>query len=135
MLKAASLLTAATPLLAVALPRLMQEMGFTVESHGQLPAYLFTGVFLVAGSSQSGRAIGLMSLLLNVAPDEERASYIGLTNTLLGFVSLLPIASGAVIDLLGFEPVFYAAALLLICGFLATWGWRLKRAAEAKSGV
>jgi hypothetical protein len=124
MLKAAGLLTVLSPLVAVMLPWLMQAVGFTVESHGLLPAYLFTGVFLLAGSSQSGRAIGLLSMLLNVASEEERASYIGLANTVLGFVSLLPILSGAVIDRMGFDPVFFAATGLISVGYVAILRWR-----------
>jgi hypothetical protein len=115
MLRAAGLLTMLTPLLAAILPWLMQRVGFTGESHGLLPAYLFTGVFLLAGSSQSGR---------DVAPDEERASYIGLANTALGFVSLLPIVSGAVIDRVGFEPVFFAATGLISFGYVAILRWK-----------
>lgn len=128
MLRIAGLLTMLTPLLAATLPWLMQGVGFTIESHGLLPAYLFTGVFLLAGSSQSGRAIGLSSMLLNVAPDGERASYIGLANTALGFVSLLPIVSGAVIDRVGFEPVFFAATGLISLGYVAILHWRPEQA-------
>jgi hypothetical protein len=124
MLRIAGLLTMLTPLLAATLPWLMRGIGFTVDDHGLLPAYLFTGVFLLAGSSQSGRAIGLSSMLYDVVPDEERASYIGLTNTVLGFVSLLPILSGAVIDRVGFEPVFYAAAGLISLGYMSVLRWR-----------
>jgi MFS family permease len=126
MLKAASLLTALTPLLAAVLPWLMRSVGFTVEGHGLLPAYLFTTVFVLAGSGESGRSIGLQSFLLDIAPDEERASYIGLANTVLGFVSLLPTLSGAVVDRVGFEPVFFTATLLLLLGYLATLRWKLE---------
>jgi len=122
--QASSLLTALVPLLAVALPWLMRLAGFTVERYGLLPAYLFTGVFLLAGSSNSGRTIGLMALLLDIAPDQERASYVGLVNTVLGVVSFLPILSGVVIDRIGFAPVFLAATFLLLLGYLVTLGWR-----------
>lgn len=124
LVRASSFLTVLTPLLAVALPWLMRLAGFTVESHGLLPAYLFTGVFVLAGSSESGRGIGLSTVLLDIAPAEERASHIGLVNTVLGVISLLPIVSGAVIDQLGFEPVFAAATALLLLGFFATLGLR-----------
>jgi hypothetical protein len=127
MLRIAGLLTMLTPLLAATLPWLMRGVGFTIESHGLLPAYLFTGVFLLAGSNQSGRAIGLSSMLLDVAPDEERASYIGLANTALGFVSLLPIVSGTVIDRVGFEPVFFAATGLISLGYVAILRWKLEK--------
>jgi len=120
LIKASSFLTLLTPLLAVVLPALMRLTGFTVESHGLLPAYFFTAVFLLAGAGNSGRGISLNTLLLDTAPEEERASHIGLVNTVLGVVSFLPILSGAVIDRLGFEVVFVAATALLLFGFLVT---------------
>ena len=124
MVKAASLLTVLAPLLAATLPWLMRAAGFTVARYGLLPAYLFTGVFLLAGSANSGRGISLMALLLDIAPDQERASYVGLVNTVLGFVSFLPILAGAIIDWVGFEPVFFATTFLLLLGYLVTLGWK-----------
>jgi len=124
LVKAAALLTALGPLLAIVLPHVMQLIGLTVERTGLMPAYLFTAVFLIVGSSGSGRSIGLMALLLDVAPDEERASYVGFVNTILGFVSFLPIIAGAIIDQVGFEPIFYTTTGLLLLGYLATLGWK-----------
>jgi MFS family permease len=124
LLRTASFLTALTPLLAATLPWLMRSVGFTVEQHGLLPAYLFTAVFLLAGSGESGRSIGLMALLLDISPDKERTSYIGLVNTALGFVSLLPILSGALIDRVGFEPIFFATTGLLLLAYLFTLGFK-----------
>lgn len=124
LVKTAALLTALEPLLAVALPWLMRLAGLTVERSSLMPAYLFTVVFLVAGSTQSGRSIGLMALLLDIAPETERASYIGFVNTALGFVSFLPILAGAIIDRLGFEPIFFTATGLLLLGYLVTLGWK-----------
>jgi len=66
----------------------------------------------------------MMALLLGIAPDEERASYIGLVNTVLGIVNFLPILSGAIIDWVGFELVFFAVTGLLLLGYLATLGWK-----------
>jgi MFS family permease len=65
-----------------------------------------------------------MALLLDIAPDQERASYVGLVNTALGFVSFLPILAGAIIDRVGFEPVFFATTCLLLLGYLVTLGWK-----------
>lgn len=124
LLKTATLLTALTPLLAAVLPWLMRSVGLTTERHGLLPAYLFISVFLLAGSSESGRIIGLLALLLSIPPAEERASYIGLANTVLGIVSFLPILAGAIIDRVGFEPIFYTATGLLFLGYLVTLGWK-----------
>jgi hypothetical protein len=127
LVRTAALLTALEPLLAAGFPWLMGLAGLTVARTRLLPAYLFTGVFLIAGGTQSGRAIGFMALLLNLAPDDERASYVGFVNTALGLVSFLPIVAGAIIDRVGFEPIFFAVIGLLFLGYLVTLGWKQDR--------
>jgi MFS family permease len=122
--KVAALLTALEPVLAVALPWGLRLAGLTVENNGLLPAYLFTLVFLVSGSSMSGRSIGFMALLLDLSPENERASYIGFVNTVLGVSTILTILAGAVIDWIGFAPIFWTSAVLLVLGYLATLGWQ-----------
>jgi MFS family permease len=124
LLRVSALLSAVEPLAALALPWIMRWAGFTTQRNGLLPAYLFAVVFLIAGSAESGRAIGLMCLLLDIAPEAERASYVGLVNTVLGFVSLLPIFAGAIIDRIGFEPIFGLATLMLAWGYVATLRWK-----------
>ena len=124
LVKASALLTAMEPLAAVALPWLMRWGGFTVLRYGLFPAYVFAVVFLIAGAAESGRTIGLMTLVLDIAPEAERASYVGLVNTALGFVSLLPILAGAIIDRIGFEPIFVCATVLLLGGYLVTLRWK-----------
>jgi hypothetical protein len=124
LIKTCSLLAVLTPLMAATLPVLMRAVGFTGERYGLLPAYLFTPVFLVAGIGNSGRSIGFMALALDIAPPEQRASYVGLVNTVLGFVSLLPIVSGIVIDRVGYVPVFYFATAILALGCVVALRWR-----------
>jgi MFS family permease len=120
LLQTASLLTALVPLLAAGLPWAMRQLDFTVERYGLLPAYLFGAVFVLAGFSNGARGASLPAFVLEIAPDEERASYVGLVNTFLGFVNFLPIGAGAIIDQVGFEPVFLVATVLLFFGYLAT---------------
>jgi len=123
LLQASTLLSVLEPILALVLPWLMQVTGLLGDNGGLLPAYLFGFVFLVSGCAMSGRTIGMMSLMLDVAPDTERASYIGLVNTALGFTSLLPILAGAAIDRLGFEPVFITAAVSCLGAYLVSLGF------------
>ena len=77
LMKAASLLSALAPLLAAATPRLMQAAGISVGRNGMLPAYLFSVVFMIAGGSQSGRGVSFPVVLLDIAPAEEKPSYVG----------------------------------------------------------
>jgi Na+/melibiose symporter-like transporter len=131
MIQLSSFLTVLTPLLATALPWGMRLLGFTVASHGLLPAYLFTAVFVLAGLSASGRVIGLSALMLDIVPSAERPRYIGLVNTAVGVVSFVPLLSGLIIDRFGFEPVLLAATLLLLGAFLVSLG--LRTADEGKN--
>ena len=124
LVKVAALLTLTGPLLAAAMPWLMQLTGLSVERTGLLPAYLFSAVFIIAGSSQSGRSIGFMSLLLDIAPDAERASYIGFVNTTLGLISFSPILAGTLIDRIGFRPIFFTSTGLLVLGYLLALRWK-----------
>jgi len=118
LLRMASLLSALAPLLAATTPLLVRALG---PGHsGLLPAYIFSTVFLLAGASQSGRGVSLPAVILEIAPTKERPSYIGLVNTLLGFVSFLPVLSGFAIDRLGYSPVFLTTGVILLAGFLAS---------------
>ena len=109
-----SFLTDLTPLLAVGMPFLPRSLG--LGNNHPWSAYIFGLVFAAAGLSQSGRGISLMTILLNISPPEERPSYIGFVNTLLGIESFLPVFAGGVVDTIGFVPVFLAAAGFVLLG-------------------
>ena len=98
----------------------MQAAGKSVGKNGVLPAYLYSVVFMIAGGSQRGRGVAFPAVLLDIAPSEERPSYVGLVNTVLGVVDFLPMLSGFAIDLSGFEPVFVITGGMLLVGFQAS---------------
>lgn len=123
LLKLSGWLSVLAPLMAATVPWVMRAVGFTVENSGLLPAYLFGLVFLLAGGSNSGRMIGLSTLLLDIAPDDQRPSYLGLVNTVLGFVNFLPILAGAIVDSVGFSPVFFVATCLIFLANVVLIGW------------
>jgi MFS family permease len=63
-------------------------------------------------------------LTLEVAPPNDRAIYIGLTNTILGVAYLSTAISGLIVDLMGYEGVFVLGLILLL---VASWAlWRLR---------
>jgi len=133
--KVAALLTVLEPVSAIVLLVLLPLLTAATQSPPIYAAYAFSLVFLVSGTSASGRGIGLMASLLDLAPDEERASYVGLVNTLLGMVSLLTIAAGALIDRLGYAPVLAGTALLLVGGFVAALQWKEKEVPSANEAL
>jgi hypothetical protein len=62
-------------------------------------------VFMLVGIRGSGLGVATNSLLLEIAPEEERSLYLGFTNSLLGVVLLLTGLSGVVIALFGLQAL------------------------------
>lgn len=62
-----------------------------------IPAYAFWGIY------KTGSSIGGNSLLIEIAPEEDRSLYIGFSNTFLGLVLLGTGIGGVIIKLLGFQ--------------------------------
>jgi MFS family permease len=87
-------------------------------------AYAIVPVFALMGVYETGVGIGAVNLTLEVAPPNDRAIYIGLTNTVLGVAYLSTAVSGLIVDLMGYEGVFVLGLILLL---VASWAlWRLR---------
>jgi hypothetical protein len=63
-------------------------------------------VFLLAGIRNAAAGVAGNSLLLNIAPEDDRSLYLGFGNTWIGVVLLATGASGVIVKLLGFEALF-----------------------------
>jgi MFS family permease len=89
-----------------------------------LIAYAVVPVFALMGAYETGLGIGAVNLTLEVAPANDRAIYIGLTNTILGVAYLSTAVSGLIVDLVGYEGVFVLGLILLLVAFWALWRLR-----------
>jgi len=67
-------------------------------------------VFALSGAFQSGIGLGGISMLLELAPPQNRALYIGLTNSVLGIALLSTSVGGVLVDWLGYRGLFAVAA-------------------------
>jgi hypothetical protein len=76
-----------------------------------IPAYAFWGIY------KTGSSIGGNSLLLEIAPEDDRSLYIGFSNTFLGLVLLGTGIGGVIIKLLGFQGL----VIFTIIMNLAAW--------------
>lgn len=79
---------------------------FGALNPGPQLALPFAILFAVYGAGRTAGNIVFPTYLLNLAPPAERTLYIGLTNTLLGFATFIPIVGGVLLDLYGFQPLF-----------------------------
>lgn len=83
---------------------------------GQAPTFLiwlFGLVFLVQGLTVSGQSLGRLAYLYDISPENDRPTYYGLSNTIVAPIYFLPAVGGALIDIVGYVPIFAAAAVLM----------------------
>ncbi len=110
-----------TNLVGLCIPLLALIMGGVAHSSPSSLtwlAYPFTLVFVASGAFSSGSAIGNMNYLLDLAPSDQRALYLGFTNTLFGIGILTSSLGGLIVDWAGFATVmglalcFYGVAVV-----------------------
>ena len=69
--------------------------------------FVYCGVFVFLGFSYGARAVSGFNILFEFAPDDDKATYVSLTNTLTApFSGLSPILGGLLADLFGYEFIF-----------------------------
>ena len=73
---------------------------------GWAAAWWLVPVFIVNGIRESGIGIAGQSLLLEIAPSNERSLYLGFTNTFLGLVLFVTSFSGLLVETVGFAGLF-----------------------------
>ncbi len=113
--KAGCALGVVAPVIATLLP---QAMALIWEQ--QIPswgAYLFCAVFFIQGLATSADGIGGVSYLYDIAPEQDRPTYYGLVNTVLGPLYFLPALAGGLLDIVGFGPIFGAAAVAMALAY------------------
>jgi MFS family permease len=93
-------------------------------------AYIIVPVFALMGIYETGVGIGAINLTLEVAPPNDRAIYIGLTNTILGIAYLSTAVGGVIVDLVGYHGVFVLGLILLLVASWALWRMRDPRELE-----
>ena len=110
LLKALTVTSAVSPLLAIVLPAL------TLSPEGTVAGYAL--VFFV-GASISGEVIGDLGYLMEISPDDRRPEYSGYVNALVAPSRLLPFVARVLLEVLSFHILFGAAAAAALLGRLA----------------
>ncbi|MDZ4720825.1 MAG: MFS transporter, partial [Roseiflexaceae bacterium] len=104
------------PFLVLAGPALVRALA--LGSDGMLWALGL--VFLAAGAANDGSMLAGNTYLLEVVPEDERPSYMGLANTTLGLVTFLPVLGGLLVAWLGYNGTFVIALAFALLGALAS---------------
>ena len=95
-------------------------------------AWLY-GVFVLMNVSTAGLMVANMSMIMTFAAPDDLPTYIGLSNTLLAVPILVaPVLGGWIVDLLGFQALFWVSLSLGALG-LATMRCRQYRPSDYRS--
>lgn len=107
MLTVCATVSALTPLLAIGLG----AMGWM----GLLP------VFLLLGATSNGRTVGFSSVLLEIAPPDERPTYSALSTWLMLPAALLPVVAGTLLQVWSFSTLFGLTSAFVGLGAVLAW--------------
>lgn len=77
---------------------------------------LFYPIFFLIGATTAGTFIGFKSYLLDIAPEDRRPTYIGITNTVMGVAALFPALGGIMADTVHLRGVFFVSGALVAVG-------------------
>jgi MFS family permease len=91
------------------------------------PTYIFVPIFVLLGLFDTGVGIGETNLMFELAPDDDRSIYIGLTNTVMGIAYFSTIISGLLVTWLGYNGVFSLALI-----FFGVSLWAISRVSEPR---
>jgi MFS family permease len=83
-------------------------------------AYPLVYVFL--GIINSTWVMGFFNYLLEIAPDGQRPTYIGISNFVMGILTLVPMLGGWLLETTSFSVLFGTATTLVTVGFLLSLG-------------
>jgi hypothetical protein len=80
--------------------------------------WMYGGLFFLLGLAHTGIRLGRKTYLIDMAPQEQRASYVAVSNTLIGIILLASGAVGGLAGFLGPRGIVLLFALLGIAGGL-----------------
>ncbi|MDY7077585.1 MAG: MFS transporter [Chloroflexota bacterium] len=87
-------------------------------------------VYAALGIVNSSWMLGFFNYLLEIAPEGMRPAYVGLSNTLMGVLTLAPMAGGWLLEATSYTVLFGVTATVVAVGFLLTLGLKPPHTAD-----
>jgi len=75
-------------------------------------------VYVILGIANNAYMLGFGNYLLAISPASERPTYVGLCNTILGIMTIVPTLGGWLLENTSYTFLFSLAAALGVIGFL-----------------
>jgi MFS family permease len=116
-------------------PRIVARIGSAAAATGPLialaahlagsggwPAQAYPAVYVALGVINSAWMMGFFNYLLEIAPEGMRPAYVGLGNTIMGLLTVMPMAGGWLLEATSYPTLFSVTAATVAIGFLLTLG-------------
>ncbi len=84
-----------------------------------LPKILFALVFAIAAAFDAGTSIGGLTYIIEISPEHDRATYIGLFSSLMSLPLMLTAVAGVILDLTGFGVLYGLVLFLSLASLIA----------------
>jgi MFS family permease len=84
-----------------------------------VPRMLYAIVFALAAAVDAGTTVGGFTYLIEISPERDRATYIGLFNTLMAFPCFLTAGAGLILDLAGFGTLYILVLAIAVFSIFA----------------
>lgn len=94
-------------------------------------AWLFPLIFGLLGMIDSAMMLGYFNYVLDIAPETERATYVGLSNTLAGALAVAPLLGGWLLEQTSYSVLFGITALVVLPAVLLAWSLPAPPATQA----
>ncbi|MBC8264808.1 MAG: MFS transporter [Anaerolineales bacterium] len=108
-------------MMALASPLLALLMGPIGRLAGSSVIYIYSLIFVALGALNSSMMPGFINFVLELAPPEERATYIALANTLCGALLLAPFLGGWLLQATSYPVLFAVTAVGISLGLVLTF--------------
>jgi MFS family permease len=95
-----------------------------VHTYGTEIAFAYPLIYVFLGIINSTWVMGFFNYLLEIAPDDLRPTYIGISNFVMGTLTLTPMLGGWLLERTSYSVLFGLAAVLVAMGFLFSLGLR-----------
>ena len=98
-----------------------------VHLSGGWLAWAYPLVYVALGIVNSTWILGFTNYMLEIAPERMRPAYLGVSNTLMGLLTLVPALGGAVLEATSYSALFAMTCVIVVGGFVASLGLKPPR--------
>jgi MFS family permease len=96
-------------------------LSFTLLPDVLRNAYVYGVVFLLVGLAHGGIRLGRKTWIIDAAPRDERPTWVALSNTIVGLVTIIAAGLGVIADLWSVQVLLIMLIVVAVLGSISAW--------------